>query len=430
MLENTKILIDGYNLRLKTGTGIKNYGFSLVNAIHALNAEISVLFDKKISTRKNKVLREAFFFEGQETDNNMNYAYLLIKNLLLKNFATYIPKETVILDNKSNIEKIFWDHINIYNADKCYEISNFIYKKIKLITDIEIPQKIDIWHCTYPLPIKISKAKKITTIHDLIPLRLPYTTQDDKYFFYNLIQHSIEESDLIITVSENTKKDIVDVYNCNPEKIFVTYQPVNIRPLSREISDKGYLSRFLEKYQLKENNYLLFVGAIEPKKNLARLLEAYYLANVDIPLVVVGKKAWLWENELENIEKLFGRKFSKKVKLLDYVPYFELSLLYKGASCFMFPSLYEGFGLPPLEAMSVGCPVITSNVSSLPEVCGKAALYCDPYDTFDIGQKIKEVLSNNSLRESMKTVGYEQVKKYSFDNYINKVNEAYNKVLE
>jgi glycosyltransferase involved in cell wall biosynthesis len=289
-----------------------------------------------------------------------------------------------------------------------------------------IPEKkIDIWHATYPLPLRIKGAKKITTIHDIIPLRLPYTTLDDKRFFYKLIENSLKTSDLIITVSENTKQDLIEFFDYDPNQIVVTYQPI---ALNKKTISEDQLSIYLRKYKLENKRYLLFVGAIEPKKNLGRLIEAYALSNLGIPLVIVGKKGWLWEKDLEKISMIFG-KDSQQVKILEYVPFADLPYLYKGASCFIFPSLYEGFGLPPLEAMNFDCPVITSNVSSLPEICGDGALYIDPYDVNDIAEKITRLIYDRELRNRLSQGGKERVEFFSFDNYLLRLANAYQKLL-
>ena len=161
------------------------------------------------------------------------------------------------------------------------------------------------------------------------------------------------------------------------------------------------------------NPYILFVGTIQPRKNIARLIEAYsMLDNKDLELYVVGKPGWMFE-DIYKTPKKFG--IENRVKFLDKVSDSELVELYKKAECFVLPSLYEGFGLPVLEAMKYGCPVITSNVSSLPEAGGDAALYVDPQSARDIKDKIEQLLGDKKLREDMIKKGYEQVKKFSWE---------------
>jgi glycosyltransferase involved in cell wall biosynthesis len=159
--------------------------------------------------------------------------------------------------------------------------------------------------------------------------------------------------------------------------------------------------------------YILFVGTIQPRKNIAKLIEAVsLLKNKEIQLVVVGKKGWLWEEILAAPEKF---KITDRIKFLDFVGNEDLPSLYKNAQCFVLPSLYEGFGLPVLEAMQFGCPVVTSNVSSLPEVGGDAAIYFDPESVDDMAEKIDKVISDEKLRAEMTEKGYNQVKKFSWE---------------
>ncbi len=159
----------------------------------------------------------------------------------------------------------------------------------------------------------------------------------------------------------------------------------------------------------------MFVGTLQPRKNIERLIEAFaklIIKHPNLSLLVVGKKGWLYEGILEAPKK-FGIKES--VRFIDFVQDQELPSLYKNAKCFVLPSLYEGFGLPVLEAMKYGCPVVTSNVSSLPEAGGDAALYVDPQNVNDIAEKIDKVLSDPKLREEMVKKGHEQVKKFSWE---------------
>ena len=285
---------------------------------------------------------------------------------------------------------------------------------------------MDIWHATYFTPITVSGAAKVTTIHDLVPIRLPHTTLNDKGIFVQQVRDAIKSSQLIICVSENTKNDILQYFDVNPDKLYVTYQPINLnkRPPEKEAVDQK-----LNYYGLKNKHYILFVGAIEPKKNIRRLIEAFLSIDTDMPLVIVGKKAWLWENELELFSVKWGNEHMlRKIRLLEYVPISDLPILYKGAQCLTFPSLYEGFGLPPLEAMSLGCPVVTSSVSSLPEICGNAALYVDPYDERDIAVKLEQILSDDELKTKLIQNGYERAEYFSMENYIKRLAAAYSKV--
>ena len=154
------------------------------------------------------------------------------------------------------------------------------------------------------------------------------------------------------------------------------------------------------------------MGTIQPRKNIARLIEAFSKIKNEIQLVIVGKKGWLYEEILETPKKL---EIADRVKFLDFVTDEDLPIFYKNAMCFVLPSLYEGFGLPVLEAMQYGCPVITSNVSSLPEAGGDAALYVDPLNVDDIKKNLDLIINNSELRKKLIKKGYEQAARFSWE---------------
>ena len=168
-----------------------------------------------------------------------------------------------------------------------------------------------------------------------------------------------------------------------------------------------------EKYKINKK-YILFVGTLQPRKNIVRLIEAFSKIHhqQQLNLVIVGKKGWMYEEILE-APKQYG--IENQIKFLEFVPDEDLSLLYKNALCFVLPSLYEGFGLPVLEAMTQGCPVITSNVSSLPEAGGDAALYVNPEDVDEIAAKMQSLVKDEELRKTLIEKGYKQVKKFSWE---------------
>lgn len=425
-LQGIRVLMDGYNLQLTKGTGIKTYGLSLMAALDRLGATVDVLLSRG-GSRKNEILDEVIFFDNQaENQNWINLSKWLIKSMSpfyrakrRKSFAGYVVKRGQFNDD-------FLRYATSFSLPQCYDLANGLYQKLRLTTNINITEKIDIWHATYPLPMQVRGAAKITTVHDLIPLRLPYATLDNKEVFYYKIRDALKDSRVIITVSHNSKQDLLRYFDVDPDRIVVTYQPIALAPLDSPEN----LADVLARYGLQPQHYLLFVGAIEPKKNVGRLLDAYATLDTDMPLVIVGKKGWLWEEEIGKISYMFDSKNSaKKVKLLEYISTEGLRYLYRGAYTLVFPSLYEGFGLPPVEAMHFGCPVITSNVSCLPEICGDAALYVDPYDVKDIKQKIETLLGDRTLRDQLVETGKQVAENFSMENYTQRLYQAYIKAL-
>lgn len=430
-LDSLKVLIDGYNLQLTTGTGIKTYGLSLMKALKQMGASVDVLLSRNAS-KANPILDEVLFFDNQINPRSFVLDLLDVSKGLAKTSLGPLyqakrrkqPSNFVVKQGKYSDE--FLQYAQSFNLPRCYDVANVLYKKLRFTSNLYVSEKMDVWHATYPLPITIRGAKKITTIHDLIPLRLPYATLDDKENFYYKIEDAIKDSDVIIAVSEHSKSDLLDFFEIDPDRIVVTYQPIALEP---EKLEQYALETVLRRFGLADQNYILFVGAIEPKKNVGRLLDAYSSLDTHMPLVIAGKKGWLWEDELNKAGFIGDEKSTKKVKFLEYVPVKTLSALYQGAYCFVFPSLYEGFGLPPIEAMTLGCPVITSNVSCLPEVCANAALYVDPYDVSDIKQQLERLLSSPELRNQLIDMGYENAAYFSMENYVKRLHYAYTQAM-
>lgn len=218
-------------------------------------------------------------------------------------------------------------------------------------------------------------------------------------------KYSLSHASKIITISNSSKDDIIEEYKIQPQKVAVVH--LGIKP-----TGAGAKFNMKDKYDINKP-YILFVGTLQPRKNIARLIEALsLLSDKDVNLVVIGRKGWHYE-EILDAPRRFG--VEGRVKFLENVTDEELPEFYSEASLFVLPSLYEGFGLPVLEAMKHGCPVATSDISSLPEAGGDAAEYFNPEDATDIAKTIDKVLSNDKLRSDMIKRGHEQVRKFSWE---------------
>lgn len=249
-----------------------------------------------------------------------------------------------------------------------------------------------------PIPTAIS-------IMDLSYIHYPQMfKKSDLYQLKNWTLYSVKNAKKVFTISNASKDDIIKIYNQPEGKVVVTYPGIKSKMQKSELQK--------EKFQ-REGKYILFVGTLQPRKNIVRLIEAFSkIDKKDLSLVIAGKKGWLYE-EILNAPKELG--IENRVKFLEFVSKEELEVLYQNALCLVLPSLYEGFGLPVLEAMKNGCPVIISNVSSLPEAGGDAALYVNPEDVNDIASKIRELINNEKLRKELIEKGYKQVKKFSWE---------------
>jgi glycosyltransferase involved in cell wall biosynthesis len=249
--------------------------------------------------------------------------------------------------------------------------------------------------------------KQIITIHDILPMRHPESCPKMKYYFSYSLPTLLKNSHAIICISENTKQDIIGYLGVKDKPIYVIYGGLNGQRFYPR--KNGTVQK---KYGL--TNYLLYIGDLRPYKNVERSLEAF--ARLDLSkfkFVIGGKRDPRFYPRVEKkIDKLL---LKDRVVFLDYVPEKDLPHLYSEAAAFVFPSLYEGFGLPPLEAMACSCPVIVSNAASLPEVCGDAAYYVDPFDVEDIAEGINEVLMNGALRQDLMAKGLERAKLFSWE---------------
>jgi glycosyltransferase involved in cell wall biosynthesis len=427
------ILVDSFNLGLKHGSGIKTYGATLLDAYQNLGYKVGIFADNKFIHGKNPILDEVMFFDQQFHlpkqrfySRYWNYVRDLSQLWKSKNVSCF-PLQVTSPDmnnylSKAAAKKKFSYICNAYDA---FHSANRMYSVFKKPVTFTLKNKPDIWHMTTPLPIKIKNTKTVITVHDLIPLKVPFTTLDVKNNFYYLFKWACESADLILSVSEQTKKDIMEIYHIPEEKIQVTWQ--SIKPLENStVNDGEFDEKYLSVNKIKKNKYVLFVGNIEPKKNIKSLITAMSFVNPNVKLVIVGKKAWLWEDQLKNLDKYMDKE---RVVFMDFVDDDELSVLYRNASCLAFPSVYEGFGLPVLEAMQNNCPVICSGITSLPEVAGDAALYIDPYDYKDIRSKIVAILNDPKLREDMIAKGKKRVEFFSPENYAKRLQQAYKSIL-
>ena len=289
---------------------------------------------------------------------------------------------------------------------------------------LRVPDPPDVMHWTYPLPLKLAGAANIYTIHDLVPLRLPHTSLEDKAYYERLIGACIATSERIVTVSEASRTDIIELFNADAHKVVNSFQAIDVP----ERGDRSDLDRRLRRlFDLEPLGYFLFVGAIEPKKNIGRLIEAYLTAELDPPLVIVGGQGWRSEQELRLLGTSNGRMLpaAAKVRRIDYLPRPMLLDLMRGARGLLFPSLYEGFGLPAAEAMFLGVPVLVSNAGSLPELVGDAALTVDPYDVGAITDALRRLDGDGALRARLTKAGPVQVERFSMTSYCRMLDPIY-----
>jgi len=277
-----------------------------------------------------------------------------------------------------------------------------------------------LYHATVPI---------VLTLPDIIPLMYPkYSTIKDYLTWGSLVRSEIRKVSHLITISEYSKSDLVKYLHVAPEKITVTYPAPD--PIFRPFSKKDELQQWaVEKYNL-DSDFLMYTGALDLRKNVPTLIKAFNkLKRRGFPhkLLIIGRKIGKFRESLEAIEE---SPFAGDIIRLEYVEKEDLVKFYNLASVFVFPSLYEGFGLPPLEAMACGTPTITSNVTSLPEVVGDSAITVDPYEVDELSNALEKVLSDKNLRQKLSEKGIERSKAFNWVTTAQKTWRVYEEVLE
>jgi glycosyltransferase involved in cell wall biosynthesis len=288
---------------------------------------------------------------------------------------------------------------------------------------------INLFHAPHYVLPPLTPCRSIVTIHDCIHLRFPQYLPNRLAYAYARASLWIatHRSSRVLTVSEASKRDILKYFRVPAAKIDVIYNAIDER--FGEAPDDEEVARVRERYQLNDP-FVLYAGNIKPHKNLERLIEAFHeLRKGDlehVKLLIIGDEISKYASLRRAVHHY---KLHKHVRFFGFVPDKTLAVLYRLASVFVFPSLYEGFGLPPLEAMASGTPVITSNVSSLPEVVGDAALLIDPYDASAIAAAMRQVLTEPALREDLRRRGLQRVRDFSWERSVRRVHEIYGEVL-
>ena len=347
-------------------TGIGYYSENLTNAL--------LKFDKK-----NK-----FYFIDYEKNDFNRQNLIFVKNPFQNFFKTYT-----------------WHNI------------------LPLITrKLDLDYIFNLSGCPHLFPFK---QKEFFFVYDLTWLVMPETHTQSRVLIYKLLfNKTVRNSYKIVVISQSTKRDLVKYYKVPENKILLIYPRL---PKQAKIEVKPKIDTKIP--------YILFIGTLEPRKNIDSLIKAFYRlkTKVGLPhqLVISGKGGWKYSSIFRLIEEL---KLKNDVTMTDYVTEEEKEYLYNHADVFVYPSFYEGFGIPPLEAMSHGCPVITSNTSSLPEVVGDAAIMINPHDVNALAEAMGKVLTDGSLRREMIGKGLKQAKKFNGEEFNKKEPKIYKEIYQ
>lgn len=352
------------------------------------------------------------------------YTYELAKRLKNQNGLEYVGNVFNFLGKNDNTSSLSGIQMPIrIQKSMPYGVYRRIWHKVPLTYSMMFPKADLSIFFDYIVPPRIS-GKVITTIHDMTYLRYPETmNKNNLNRIEQDIKSSIDISDHILVVSEFTKKEAVELLGISSENISVVY---NAPSISDEIIPFELIS---VKFSITKP-YILYVGTIEPRKNIIRMIKAYERlkeeTNISHQLVLAGSIGWNIEEILKTIDESV---YKEQIIRTGYISDIEKNTLYANAQVFLFPSLYEGFGIPPLEAMHFGCPAVCSNAASLPEVVGNAAELVDPFDITSIASGIWKVISYEDYSLDLVKRGYEQEKKFTWEQSARQLEQLCNRVL-
>jgi glycosyltransferase involved in cell wall biosynthesis len=327
----------------------------------------------------------------------------------------------------NNSKSKFWNRGN-RNCSFTDEEKN---SALKIRYNLKKIKKSAIFHSTFfQIPDEISQLPKINkfiTVYDLLPVKFPHLFTEEHISHYKATLQSITDDTYIFCISNSTKNDLCEYLNhINPEHVFVTHLAAS--SLFYPVRDQSIIQTVKEKYNIPDRPYILSLSTLEPRKNIELTINAF--ADIvlqerinDLYLILVGTKGWKFDAIFEKIKEY--PEVEKRVIFTGYVADEDLAALYSGSTMFVYPSLYEGFGLPPLEAMQCGVPVITSDNSSLPEVVGNAGIMIDSKDKNSLCQAIIKIYKNEPFQNSMSTESVEQANKFSWNSCVNQTIDAY-----
>lgn len=349
--------------------------------------------------------------DGNEANVDKSVGVSVYTQELLKYFASVANKDLQFIvylriPKKNHLprQKKYFKYV-VINTPR-------LWRDLRLPLYLYTHNEIDVLFSPAHYTPRFCPVPVVVTIHDTAYEYFPHEfLKKDLFKLKAWTQHAIKQAKTVIAVSESTKKDIVKNYKITAKDVNIV---MNGFKKHHEVRSNKTMTQVMKKYDLKKHEYILYVGTLQPRKNITSLIKSFeqvHKLRPYIKLVIVGRKGWLYHEFFSTAQQL---GLQDSILFTGYVPDEDLPHLYRNAGVFVMPSLYEGFGIPLLEAMYYGCPVISSNTSSLPEVGGDAALYFNPRNVKQLTGKIIDVLGKKSLRNKLVNAGKKQYKKFSW----------------
>ena len=348
------------------------------------------------------------------------YAFNLVREILKLDHDNEYRLFYNCFGDCPNMPRFSGDKVKVIKFNYPNKIFNYLLVKIFNYPKIDKELGVDAWFMPHINFIGLAgSARSIITIHDLSFLRYPEFFSARKNFWHRLVnvKKLLKKFAVIVAVSENTKRDIIELCGVSEAKIKIIYPGLSAQFFDRELIN-GQAEAVRIKYDLPDK-YILYLGTVEPRKNVEGIIRAYnemrnkHHELSGVKLIIAGGKGWKSDNIYNERER---SQFKSGSQFFGHVADEDRACLYGLAKVFVYPSFYEGFGFPPLEAMAAGVPVVASFAASLPEVVGGAALMVDPYNINEIARALKETLTDENLRNKLINRGWERVKKFNWEN--------------
>jgi glycosyltransferase involved in cell wall biosynthesis len=425
-----RIGIDGYNLAIPNGTGVATYGASLARVLADMGHGVEAVFG--IDPGRNPALRETLFFEQFGHGHKGNVGSKVRNSVIWWHLARRL-REIPLTDHvdKRGFGARWPAFDRLWTSPLLFEVAWARFTYLRQFTTVTMPNPPEVMHWTYPVPIRMAGSRNVYTLHDLVPMKLPHTTLDDKRYYHRLIEACLRHGDHIGTVSEASRNDILSMFGADPDKVTNTYQSSPLPEAVAQSSAQEDRAMIESVFGLPPKGFYLFFGATDPKKNIGRVVDAYLASDSKRPLVVISSRDWGMDEASGGLGAggmVYGRKVDRPIVQLQYLPRDMLFRLIRSARAVLFPSLYEGFGLPALEALQLGTPVISSNTSSLPEVVGDGGLLVDPYETAQIADAIRALDGDDALYERLSRAGLAHAAEFTNEAFAQRLRGMYAKM--